>query len=81
MTGSDVTEGHPKGVPLCVHMRNRKFRNIHPSGASSPEVTSSPIGLPLEVGGCSLGHQRPIFSMVTGTSPGYLPPFIFIVIF
>ena len=35
-TGSDVT---PKEVPLGVHMRNRKLRNIHPSGAFLPEVT------------------------------------------
>ena len=28
--------------------------------------------------GCSLRRPRPIFSMVTGTNPGYLPPFIFI---
>ena len=26
------------GVPLGVRMRNRKLRNIHPSGAFSPEV-------------------------------------------
>ena len=35
-TGSDVT---PKEVPLGVHMRNRKLRNIHPSGAFLPDVT------------------------------------------
>jgi hypothetical protein len=35
-TGSNVT---PKGVPLGVHMRNRKLRNIHPSGAFLSEVT------------------------------------------
>ena len=29
-TGSHET---PKGIPLCVHMRNRRFRNIRPSGA------------------------------------------------
>jgi hypothetical protein len=35
-TGCDVT---PKGVPLGVHMHNRKLRNIRPSGAFWPEVT------------------------------------------
>jgi len=47
----EVTEGHmtAKGFPLGVRMRNRKLRNIRPSGAFSPEVTSSPIGLPLEL--------------------------------
>ena len=33
----------PKGVPLGVSMRNRKLRNIRPSGAFWPEVTSSPV--------------------------------------
>jgi hypothetical protein len=45
-TGCDVIEGHviPKGVHLewwCVRMRNRKLRNIRPSVAFSPEVSSS----------------------------------------
>ena len=50
------------GVPLGACMRNRKLRNIRPSGAFWPEV-------------CSLGLSRQISSMVTGTSPfiGYLP--------
>jgi len=49
----EVTEGHvtTKVVPLGVRMRNRKLRNIRFSGSFSPEVTSSPVGLPLEVGG------------------------------
>jgi hypothetical protein len=36
-----VTEGHvtPFGVSLGVRMRNRKLRNIKPSGAFLPEVT------------------------------------------
>ena len=57
-----------------MRMRNRKLRNIRPSGNFWPEITSSPIGLPLEVGGCFLGRLRPISSMVTGTNPftGYL---------
>ena len=38
-------------------MRNRKLRNIRPSGDFSPEMTSTPIGLPLEVAGVlGLGH-------------------------
>jgi len=61
-TGSDVSQVTPKGIPLggsCsispagvplgARMRNRKLCNIRPSGAFSPEVTSSPIGLPLEL--------------------------------
>ena len=58
----------------CVPMRNRNLRNIRPSG-SFWEVTSSSIGLPLEVeGGCSVGRPRPMLIMATGTSPftGYL---------
>jgi hypothetical protein len=46
-TSPVVTEG----APLVFRMRNRKLRNIHPSVAFWPEVTSSPIGLPLEAGG------------------------------
>jgi hypothetical protein len=42
----------PKRFPWKgARMRNRKLRNIRPSGAFSPEVTSSnvtPVGLPLE---------------------------------
>ena len=72
----EVTEGHvtPKEVPLGACIRNRKLRNIRPSGDFSPEVTSSPVGLPLEIGD-SLGRPRPISSMANGTSPftGYLP--------
>ena len=55
------------GVPLSVCMRNQKLCNIGSSGAFSLEVTSSAVGLPLEVGGCSLGRPRLSFS-----SPGYL---------
>ena len=49
-----VTECHviSFGVPLCARMRNRKLRNIRPSGAFSPE-------------GCSLGRPRQISSMAT----------------
>jgi hypothetical protein len=46
-TSPVVTEG----VPLGVRMRNRKLRNILPSVCFWPEVTSTPIGLPLEAGG------------------------------
>jgi hypothetical protein len=38
----------PFGIPFGVHMRHRKLRNVRPSGIFWPEVTSSPIGLPLE---------------------------------
>jgi hypothetical protein len=58
----------PEGVPLCMCMRNRKLRNILPSRVFSLEVRSSPIGLLLEVGRCSLGRPRLSFSR-----PGYLP--------
>ena len=72
----DVTEGHvtPKGFSLSVRMRNRKLQNICPNGAFSPEMTSSPIGIPL---GCSLGRPRPISSMATGTSPYHYLPLLF----
>ena len=59
-----VTECHVTsfGVPLGARMRNRKLRNIRPSGTFSPE-------------GCSLGRPRQKSSMATGASPftGYLP--------
>jgi hypothetical protein len=52
----EMTEGHvtPLGVPLCVRMCNRKLRNIRPSGAFWPEITSdrssrNPCGVPLGV--------------------------------
>ena len=58
-----VTECHVTSfrAPLGARMRNRKLRNIRPSGAFWPE-------------GCSLGLPRHISSMATGTSPftGYL---------
>jgi hypothetical protein len=59
---------------LSVRMRNRKLQNICPNGAFSPEMTSSPIGIPL---GCSLGRPRPISSMATGTSPYHYLPLLF----
>jgi len=58
----------PEGVPLCMCIRNRKLRNILPSGVLSLEVTSSPIGLLLEVGRCSLGRPR-----LSLSRRGYLP--------
>ena len=42
-TGGDVSHVTPNEVPLegwVARMRNRKLRNIRPSGAFSPEVTS-----------------------------------------
>jgi hypothetical protein len=48
----------PLRVSLGVHMRNRKLRNIWPSGVFSLEV---PLG-------CSLGRPR-----LSLSSPGYLP--------
>jgi hypothetical protein len=45
-TESDVIKHHvtPKGIPWkCARMRNRKLRNIRPSGAFSPKVTSSNV--------------------------------------
>jgi hypothetical protein len=44
-----VTEDHPKGVEGVCAWGNRKLRNIRPSGAFSPEMTSSAVGLPLEL--------------------------------
>jgi hypothetical protein len=38
-TGGDQRSRDPEGGPLCVRRRNRKLRNIHPSGAFRPEVT------------------------------------------
>jgi hypothetical protein len=45
-TESDVIKHHvtPQGIPWkCARMRNRKLRNIRPSGAFSPKVTSSNV--------------------------------------
>jgi len=59
----------------CAHAQP-EVAQYPPSGAFSPEVRSSPRGLPLEVGRCSLRRLRPISSMAIGTSPGY-PPLLF----
>jgi len=68
-----VTEGHltPSGIPLGVRMRNRNLRTFHRKLTTDIDVIfprSSAKGWV-----CSLRRPRPIFSMVTGTSPGYLP--------
>jgi hypothetical protein len=55
-TGSDVNDGHmtPKEFPCKgARMRSQKLRNIRPSGAFSPEVTSSNLTRPLR---SSLGN-------------------------
>jgi hypothetical protein len=47
---------------LGVSMRNRKLRNIRPSGAFWPEVTSSPVvteGHPKGVGMERCAHAQP----------------------
>jgi hypothetical protein len=52
VTGIDRRARDTKGVPLGVGMRNRKLRNIRPSGDFLPEMTSSnfmgPLRSPLE---------------------------------
>jgi hypothetical protein len=63
----DVTIGHltPPGFRLvCACATGSCATPIVTQG----HVTSSEVSM-----GCSLRRPRPIFSMVTGTSPGYLP--------
>jgi hypothetical protein len=69
-TGCDVT---PKGVPLGVHMRNRKLHNIRPSGDFSLEVTSSNVTRRDSIGrvrACATGSC----AISDQTSQGGLPP-------
>ena len=65
-------------VPLGVRMRNSKLRNIRPSEAFSPEMTSSAIELPLEGWGVCMRnlklHNIPIgsvFGVLSRTSASY----------
>ena len=68
-TSSVVTEGHvTRSFPWVCTCATGSCAISAPSGAFWPEVTSSPIGLPLEVGECSLGRPR-----LSLSSPGYLP--------
>ena len=60
VTGCHGRSLDPFGVPLDVHMRNRKLRNIR-----SDRKSRDPLKVSL---GCSLRRPRPIFNMVTGTS-------------
>ena len=57
-TGSDLRSRDPFGVPFGLRIRNRKLRNIRPSGAFWPEITlwnvtrsdprsRDPFGVPL----------------------------------
>jgi hypothetical protein len=62
---SHQTSRDPFVVPLerwGVRMRNRKLRNIRPSGTFSPEVTSSnvrdPFGIPLEWWGARMRNRN-----------------------
>jgi hypothetical protein len=62
-----VTEGHliPSGFPwVCACTTG----NCATPVVTEDHVTPSEVSL-----GCSLRLPRPIFSMVTGTSPGFLP--------
>jgi hypothetical protein len=67
-TGSDRRSRDAVMAPLSVRMRNQMLRNIHPSGAFWPEMTSSNVthrdvlevtwsDVPL---GSSLGRLHPI---------------------
>ena len=63
----DVTEGHltPSGFPwMCTCATGSCAIPVVTEG----HVTPSEVSL-----GCSLRTPRPIFSMVIGSSPGYLP--------
>ena len=74
VTGCDQRSLDPFGVPLCVRMRNRKLRHT-----SNDRRSGDPFGSVLGVFSTTSASYnqrkppRPIFSMVTGTSPGYLP--------
>ena len=67
------------GVPKGVRMRNRKLRNAPLVGQFDRKLaTDIDVIFPrffslYRMSGCSLRRLRPIFSMVTGTNPGYLP--------
>ena len=60
-TGSDVTgSGHHRNRSDCEHVRSRKLRNIRPSGAFSPEVTSSNVKWPRSsLGRVGYAHAQP----------------------
>jgi hypothetical protein len=75
-TGCDLRSLDPFGIPLGVRMRNRKLHHTR-SERTSRDLFGSVIGV-FSTTSASYNHrkltiQRPMFSMVTGTSPGYLP--------
>jgi hypothetical protein len=79
-TGNDVTEGYvtQKGFPWkSARMCNRKLRNIRPSGAFSPEMTSSNITRRASPGtGNHASYDLIIFYSFRWLSASF-PPFYF----
>ena len=61
-------------------MRNRKQRNIRPSGAFSPEMTLSAVGLPVEIG-CVLYDVRVFHCLALVICPFYFHYYISVMVF